>query len=220
MKKKTLKKLLTINTLLLTGILFFPVKVNAQNLLPAFFQNLLEAGLGRNSDFANSRVQVILLSILGVIIVAAIFYAFMAGWKYVRSQGDQGEIDEATKSIKAIFLGLGALMVSIIGTIIVFLFFGSVFFTSDYRSCDNADSVGCIACNSIDGGLPTNWQEQVIQSSNPELMSVNEVFIGASFGPETDIPSQRICMFCEYEFENSNLIGVFPNNDKATTLCK
>lgn len=196
-------------------------KVSAQSLLPKFFQNLLDAGEGRSNEFASSRMQIMILLVLAILIIAAVFYAFLAGWKYIRSQGDQSQIDEAGKAISAIFMGLGAMLVSIIGTVLVFVFFGATLFGSGtFQSCENApDGLGCAACNNADGGLPATWEELKITSTNPELASGKQVARGSSFGPGTSITSQQICTFCEWEFYQSKDGKTFEDQKTVKFVC-
>lgn len=217
-----MKKLFSI--FISTNFLYFSFlsrEVLAQSYLPPFFQQFLDAGADRSGAFTTSRVQIMLLLFLGTLIIVAVFYAISSGWKYIRAQGDQTQIDEATKAIQAIFMGLGTMLVSIVGLVLVFIFFGNNLFGAGIlQSCEYSyKNVGCMACNRIDGGLPDNWSGELkFEDNNPELEAGRLVSKGASFGPNTEISSQQICTFCEWEFYHADG-GEFPNEEIAKFIC-
>lgn len=158
MKKIAISLVLTFFSL---GVLF-PVGVSAQtdtSFLPeqilSLF-NLLGPGGTGTATFITSRVRVGLFIALGVIILVAVVYALLASFKYIQSQGDPGKIEEAQKAIKAIFYGIAAMMIAIVGVILVFVFFGSTPVEPNlYQTCLSApNSLGCDSCRSEgqDGG--------------------------------------------------------------------
>jgi fumarate reductase subunit D len=108
------------------------------------------------AEFIVSRVRVGLFIALGVIIVVAVIYALLASFKYIQSQGDPGKIEEAQKAIKAIFYGIAAMMIAIVGVILVFVFFGANPVEPNlYQTCLSApNSLGCDSCRAegINGG--------------------------------------------------------------------
>jgi len=59
------------------------------------------------------------------IIAVAIIYIIRAAIKYIRSEGNEEEVQEATKAIKAVFIGIGALLVGIVGLVIVLSLFNA-----------------------------------------------------------------------------------------------
>lgn len=154
-------KKLAITTFLVTVVLglFFPVAAHAQvdpSLLPQqildIFNLLGPEGTG-TAAFITSRVRVALFTALGVVILIAVVYALIASFRYIQSQGDPGKIEEAQKAIKAIFFGVAAMMIAIVGVILVFVFFGSTPVDPNlYQTCLSAPgSVGCTSCR--DQGL-------------------------------------------------------------------
>jgi heme/copper-type cytochrome/quinol oxidase subunit 2 len=59
------------------------------------------------------------------IIIFSIYVIIKAAIKYIRSEGDQGKVEEAQKAIKSVFLGIAALFIGLIGIVIVIAFFGA-----------------------------------------------------------------------------------------------
>jgi len=161
MQKKKILTILLFSVLTFLATAFFNT-AKAQDLLPDPIKNIFglmgKEGAG-TSGFVTSRIQLMLLLALGGIILVSVIYAGLASYKYIKSQGDPGQIEEAGKAVKAIFLGIAVLFVGIIGIVLVFVFFGADFFkTSVYQVCLSApNSVGCAACNAEDGGLADNW---------------------------------------------------------------
>jgi hypothetical protein len=148
--KKRLRLLLL--TPLTFSMLAAPVLAQSEgstDLLPLWLRDLFEQfAVGGYVPFITGRVQLVLILMLTAVIVAAVIYSIIAAFKYISSQGDSGKIEEAQKAIKAIFLGIGAMFVSIIGIVIIFAIFGvSLPPTKLYRTCEFAiDSEGCRAC--------------------------------------------------------------------------
>ncbi|KXK26785.1 MAG: hypothetical protein TR69_WS6001000806 [candidate division WS6 bacterium OLB20] len=144
------KQLLLLSTtmlLLLTGV----TTVQAQSLLPgqiADIFNLLGPGGSGSAGFVTSRIQLGLVLALGAVVLIAVVYAIMAAIKYIQSQGDAGKIEEAQKAIQAIFFGIGAMLIAIVGIVLVFVFFGAN--RPDpalYQVClTSPDSEGCESC--------------------------------------------------------------------------
>jgi len=148
MRRTTTKAFLFLSLFLASAIIF---PVAAQDLLPSqigdIFNLLGEDGTGA-SGFVTSRVQLGLVLALGAVVLIAVVYAIMAAIKYIQSQGDAGQIEEAQKAIKAIFLGIGAMLIAIVGIVLVFIFFGATPTNPAlYQVCLSApESEGCRAC--------------------------------------------------------------------------
>lgn len=148
MRRSITKAYLAVSLFLGSAILF---PVAAQDLLPSqigdIFNLLGTDGVGA-SDFVTSRVQLGLVLALGIVVLIAVVYAILAAIKYIQSQGDAGQIEEAQKAIKAIFLGIGAMLLALVGIVLVFVFFGaSRPDPSLYQVCLSApNSAGCKAC--------------------------------------------------------------------------
>ncbi len=111
-------------------VLILPTAVSAQtsNLLPEQINEIFnlfgEDGSG-TASFISGRVRTGLYIALGLIILVAVVYALIAAFKYIQSQGDPGKIEEAQKAIKAIFMGIAAMLIGIVGVVLVFVFFGA-----------------------------------------------------------------------------------------------
>ena len=101
-------------------------RVSAQGVLPKPLQDIFDLfgpkGIGAAS-FLSNRIALVLFLFLGAVVLVAVFYALSAAIKYIRSEGDPGKIEEAQKAIKAIFMGIAALFIGIVGIILVFVFF-------------------------------------------------------------------------------------------------
>ncbi|KXK26786.1 MAG: hypothetical protein TR69_WS6001000807 [candidate division WS6 bacterium OLB20] len=128
-----------------------PAAVSAQSLLPdqiGDIFNLLGPEGSGSANFVTSRVQLGLVLALGAVVLIAVVYAIMAAIKYIQSQGDAGKIEEAQKAIQAIFFGIGAMLIAIVGIVLVFVFFGAN--RPDpalYQVCLSApNSAGCESC--------------------------------------------------------------------------
>lgn len=130
----------------------FPVGVSAQsNLLPKQITNIFEllgTDGGLTASFITGRVRVGLIIALALLILVAVVYALIAAFKYIQSQGDPGKIEEAQKAIKAIFYGVAAMMIGIVGIVLVFVFFAASRPAAElYQTCLSApNSDGCNAC--------------------------------------------------------------------------
>ncbi len=152
MKKYLLATLLILPILLV----ILPMSVHAQNdpsFLPEQILNLFNLlgpqGSG-TAAFITSRIRVALFIALGVIIVVAVVYALIASFRYIQSQGDPSKIEDAQKAIKAIFFGIAAMMIAVVGVILVFVFFGTTPVEPNlYQTCLSApSSLGCDSCRS------------------------------------------------------------------------
>jgi hypothetical protein len=115
---------------IMSTFLLLPSGVTAQtsNLLPDQIEEIFdlfgEDGSG-TASFISGRVRTGIYIALGMIILVAVIYALIAAFKYIQSQGDPGKIEEAQKAIKAIFMGIAAMLIGIVGVVLVFVFFGA-----------------------------------------------------------------------------------------------
>lgn len=73
------------------------------------------------------------------IILLAVYVIVKAAVKYIRSEGDDGKIQEAQKAIKQVFIGIGALFVGLIGLVIIIVFFNA---TGALNDTDIPDDTG------------------------------------------------------------------------------
>ncbi len=92
--------------------------------------------------FVRSRGELILSLVFIGIILLSVVIIIQAGVKYIQSQGDETKIQESTKAIKSVFIGIGVLIVGIAGLILVLVFFNATGFltssgTGSYDICLN-----------------------------------------------------------------------------------
>jgi hypothetical protein len=172
------------------------------------FDILGDEGTGTN-EFAQSRVQTALLIFLAVLVIAAVVYSAIAALKYIQSQGDPGKIEEAGKAVKAIFIGLAVMLLSIVGIVLVFVFFGAEFFGAEsYQTClSAANSKGCIACKaSTDnpagpGGLPSDWDTIKFSPGLPATTDT-PTYTAAFTDPTGPTGNKILCLACEWSYFN------------------
>lgn len=74
---------------------------------------------------ATSFIRFLLSAVFVGIIIISIYVVIKSALKYIQSEGDDKKIGEASKAIKAVFIGIAALFVGIIGIIIVLAFFNA-----------------------------------------------------------------------------------------------
>ena len=128
--------LLALATFFVSGLVT-PFQAHAENLICKVFpfissiQSFGIAGLCgtlSTTETANQISGYIKLALnlifIGIIIIA-IYIIIKAAIKYIRSEGDEGKIQESQKAIKSVFIGIAALFVGIIGIIIVLAFFNA-----------------------------------------------------------------------------------------------
>jgi hypothetical protein len=146
-----MKKIKFLLALVVPGALI-NVAYASGSILPPWFENMFKVTCSEGSclvPYIVSRLQIALLLALGGVIIVAVVYAILAAFKYIRSEGDSGKMEEAQKSIKAIFMGIAALLIAIVGIVVVFVVFGATQpGTGVYQTCFSApNSEGCKACN-------------------------------------------------------------------------
>ena len=146
MKNKLIKFYLSITTILTFGFAFPSLAHAESSFLPDVISDLLDQfGL---LEYITSRVQFLIFAFLVIIMLAAIVYSLIAGFKYIQSQGDPGKIEEAQKGIKAVLMGIASVFVSIIGIALVVLFLGGEKLPTElYESClYEPASAACTVC--------------------------------------------------------------------------
>lgn len=85
----------------------------------------VENNVNQLATDAGSLVSFGLSLIFVGIIAVAVYVIIRAAIKYIRSEGDEGKVEEAQKAIKTVFMGVGALLVGIVGLVIILVFFQS-----------------------------------------------------------------------------------------------
>lgn len=121
------------------------------------------------SQYVTTRVRWAFFLVLGGLVLVAVVYSILAAYKYVTSQGETGKIEEANKSIKAIFMGIAAMAVGIVGIVIVFTIIGAKKTDPSLTQvCINASaSEGCKACvEDVNGETCTTCENAYEQACN------------------------------------------------------
>lgn len=93
----------------------------------AFAANLCggDSGAASAVGLGITLVQTVLSLVFVGIIAVAVYTIIRAAIKYIRAEGDDSKVEEAQKSIKRVFIGIGALLVGIVGLAIVIAIFGA-----------------------------------------------------------------------------------------------
>lgn len=157
MRKNIKLSAVALLVVLLTSML--SVASMAASLLPKTILDLLNiTGPGGicATQYINSRVQLAFTIILGGIILISVVYIIMATYKYVTSKGEPGQIESANKSIKAVFMGIAAMVIGMIGIIVVYAVVGAKPTNPElYQTCVNfPQSKGCKDCIETNGTGP------------------------------------------------------------------
>jgi len=100
------------------------------------------------SKYIGERAQLALFMVLGGLVLISVIYALLAAFKYIRSEGNPDKMEDAQKSIKAIFFGIAAMIIAIVGIVLVFAVFNATPTNPEiFQTCLQAsDSEGCKAC--------------------------------------------------------------------------
>ncbi len=80
---------------------------------------IIPEGPGQPTKFIVDLVTNALMLLFVGIILVAIFYSAMAGLKYIRSQGEQEEVEQAQESIKSVLIGIAAVFVGVIAVLLI-----------------------------------------------------------------------------------------------------
>lgn len=137
--KKTVAVLVLVTSLFGFNNLAFAPQVHAQseNLICTIFPFIKNLGFGAGSlcsdkvegkpavDAAVALVRLSLQLIFIGIIIISIYIIIRAAIKYIRSEGDDQKIQDASKAIKSVFIGIAALFIGIIGIVIILAFFNA-----------------------------------------------------------------------------------------------
>lgn len=93
----------------------------------AFAGNLCggDSGAANAVGLGVTLVQTVLSLVFVWIIAVAVYTIIRAAIKYIRSEGDNTKVEAAQKSIRTVFVGIGALLVGIVGLAIVIALFGA-----------------------------------------------------------------------------------------------
>jgi hypothetical protein len=76
-----------------------------------------------NSDIENYINIAVSLVFVGIIIYG-IFLIISSALKIIRSEGDEGKVQEGANKIKAVYIGIAMIFVGIIGLVLITTFFG------------------------------------------------------------------------------------------------
>jgi hypothetical protein len=211
MHKKIKLTALFIVTVLFSSLLI--TQVNAQEFLPDTISDLFgllgEDGSGA-TQFVTSRVQSLLLIGLALLILSAVVYSAFSAYKYISSQGDAGQVEESGKAVKAIFLGIAVLLLSVVGIALIFVFFGTELISTElYQVCvSEPNSRGCIACNGEGdfgpAGLPEEFETIKFATSLSDVEWENSAgtVVQADYSEPTTggTTNRQLCTACEWGF--------------------
>lgn len=161
------------------GIVSLPAAFAASILPPQILEllNLMGTSGICATDYINSRAQFAMFLVLGGLVLISVIYALIAAFKYIRSEGDPGEMEKAQKSIKAIFFGIAAMVIAIVGIVLVFVIFGARPTNPElFQTCISAaESEGCKACREdVESDICTrceNNYQQVCEKYRGEQVS-------------------------------------------------
>lgn len=74
---------------------------------------------GSTAGFILNLLSNGLILLLTAIIIVAIVFSALAGFKYISSQGDAEKVEEAQNSIKNVFIGVLAVFIGIIAVVLI-----------------------------------------------------------------------------------------------------
>lgn len=125
MKKKIMIAALAGGTTFLALLFGLPTSVNAQgtSLIPNFIQDIFGEAANDPANYVTARIRLGIIIALGVVILVAVVFSILAAIKYISSQGEEGKVAEAKKSVTAILTGIAVLFIAIIGIALVLVFF-------------------------------------------------------------------------------------------------
>jgi ABC-type phosphate transport system permease subunit len=89
----------------------------------SFTQSL--CGTANAAETIGPWVTFVLSLIFIGIILLAVVSIIKAAIVYIRSEGDEGKVQEASKAIKSVFIGIGALIAGLVGLAIVITVIGA-----------------------------------------------------------------------------------------------
>lgn len=78
-----------------------------------------QGGPGTTVLFIINVTRNALILLFAVIILVAIFYTASAGLKYIRSEGESDKIEEAQNALRAVFIGILATFIGVIGVFVI-----------------------------------------------------------------------------------------------------
>ncbi|MBN1916242.1 hypothetical protein JW796_04675 [Candidatus Dojkabacteria bacterium] len=154
MKKKYAVAALVSVTTFLALIFGLPTSASAQtSLIPNFIRDIFGEASNDPANYVTARVRLGIIIALGIVILVAVVFSILAAIKYISSQGEEGKVTEAKKSVTAILTGVAVLFIAIIGIALVLVFFNvSTPVTEVYNFCiTDPDKASCQSCtNGVD----------------------------------------------------------------------
>jgi len=97
---------------------------------------------GASTKFVIGALTNALILLFVFVIIAAIIFAILAGFKYIQSQGDAEKVKEAQEALKSVLIGVATVFLGVIGVVII-----SGIFTSS-----NTDTVRRAFCTFLEPG--------------------------------------------------------------------
>lgn len=159
MKKKVITAALAGGVTFIAVLFGLPTPAMAQgtSLIPNFIQEIFGQAANDPANYVTARVRLGIIIALGVVILVAVVFSILAAIKYISSQGDEGKVAEAKKSVTAILAGIAVLFIAIIGIALVLVFFNvQAPVTQVYNFCITDPDSG--ACQSCTNGTRANTQ--------------------------------------------------------------
>ena len=120
------KKLLILAIFLVVGLNLFFMPVNALDFCSFFpcSTEQTQAAPGINTEIERI-ITVVLGLVFSAIIVFGIFLVIKAAMKIIRSEGDPGQVEEGSKIIRGVFIGIAIIFIGVIGLVLIVTIFQS-----------------------------------------------------------------------------------------------
>ncbi len=135
----------------------FIIDVGAQSWLPPFIEELVGSGNDVTLKIAD-RARVFFVILFAFVVIIAVWYTILASIKYIRSQGEAGEIENSQKAVQAVLVGIAILFIGLMGIAVVLLFFESAlsWFVPHSVCIEYPEGAGCYACQNQGSGAIDN----------------------------------------------------------------
>lgn len=161
MKRKSIIGVITVlGTYSLAGM------AHAQDVLPDFAQEIIDEWQGTApTGKVAGYIRLALTLAFGLVLLAAVFYSIIAAIRFITSQGESGKVEQANKAIKAIFQGVIAMFIGIIGVVVIFFVFDVALPSPSLppvcvkypestacRVCSEGEKVGANRCLTLENG--------------------------------------------------------------------
>lgn len=122
-----MKKLKLAGLLILFSFIFAQLfSVSAQGFCDIFPCDITDQGLIDNTrPIAEQLIQFGIDIVFLVIIIFGIFKVITGALKIIRSEGDSGKIEEGSKTLQNVIVGIAIIFIGVIGLVVVSAIFGA-----------------------------------------------------------------------------------------------